>query len=371
MTNTLQSRLKALPPKIAVPFQQLLSTGQLSEDVVRTVLDAGELATNLGKLLGFAIGYLHLRQQGVPVHDVIAMAKKERRRINLAWSPSRWKDEHDRLSRVEALKRLSEEQTCYDLCAFRQLLPARFPGYLIATSRRLGMEGLRQRHCVASYDQRIKEGGCAIAAIFIDKRRWTVELHLTGDSKTPLRITQIKTRLNAHSPASVRQQIHDALGIPLQIATPPEPAPFDGDRLYMENLRRILPMLRQQDIRTIEVYFEGSGDSGCIQDIAFSPETPGIRQMTAEHLHTSSSFDNGVWRRAVEPQQAALGEVVEAITYDYLEETGVDWYNNDGGYGYFIIDVEAGTVSMDVSVRVTESYTEFSGVKDIATGEPV
>lgn len=371
MTDTLQSRLRALPPKTARPFEQLLATGQLSEDVVCIILDAGELATNPAKLLGFAIGYLHLRQQGIPVHDVIAMAKKERRRINLAWSPARWKEEHDRLSRLEALKRLSEDLTCYDMSAIRQLLPASIPGYVIATSRRLGMEGLRQRHCVASYDQRIREGGCAIAAIFIDKKRWTVELQLTGDPKTPLRIAQIKTRLNAHPPASIRQQIHDALAIPLQIASPPELAPDDGDRLYMENLRRILPLLRQHDIHRVAVYFEGSGDSGSIQDIAYSPEPAGIRQVACEHLHTSSSFESGVWCRAVELQQATLGEVIEAITYDYLEETGVDWYNNDGGYGDLIIDVQAGTVSMDVSVRVTESCTEFSGLKDIATGEAV
>lgn len=75
-------------------------------------------------------------------------------------------------------------------------LPKRFSGYLIRTSRRLGMEGLRQRHCVASYDSRLRKGDCAIVAVFADRQRWTVELRLTNDTETPLRIDQIKTRYN-------------------------------------------------------------------------------------------------------------------------------------------------------------------------------
>jgi hypothetical protein len=95
-------RLATLPPKVAVPFRQLLAAGQLTEDVLAVVLDAGDLADDPSKLVGFAVGYLHLRSQGVPVNDVVRMAKSQRRRINLAWSAKRWELEHERLSRAEA-----------------------------------------------------------------------------------------------------------------------------------------------------------------------------------------------------------------------------------------------------------------------------
>ena len=60
---------------------------------------------------------------------------------------------------------------------------------------------------------------------------------------------------------------------------------------------------------------------------------------------------------------------IEELTDDYLAETNVDWYNNDGGFGELIIDVDEGTVALEVSVRFTESSTEYSCTRDIVTGE--
>ena len=144
------------------------------------------------------------------------MAKAQNRRINLGWSAKRWKEEHDRFSRAEALHRMAQENVGYDVSKFEEHLPERFNGYLIRTSRRLGMEGLRQRHCVASYDSRLRSGNCAIAAVFVGKQRWTVELRLTNNEEAPLRIDQIKTRYNSLPPASVREEIHEILDIPLK-----------------------------------------------------------------------------------------------------------------------------------------------------------
>ena len=75
--------------------------------------------------------------------------------------------------------------------------------------------------------------------------------------------------------------------------------------------------------------------------------------------------------KTVTPQQSTLNEAIDELTYDYLEETGVDWYNNDGGYGELVIDVNAGTVALEVNVRYTESTTEYSAERDIATGEDI
>jgi hypothetical protein len=66
-----------------------------------------------------------------------------------------------------------------------------------------------------------------------------------------------------------------------------------------------------------------------------------------------------------------LDGAIRAITDDYLQETGVDWYNGDGGYGELEIDVDAGTVSLEVSVRFIEASVQFAMERDIATGEGV
>lgn len=378
MTNTpntdiLNNRLALLPAKTATPFRRLLAAGQLTEEIVHTVIDAGYLAEDTAKLLGFAAGYLHLRQQGVPVHDVIAMAKTHGTRLNLAWSAARWKDEHDKLSRLEALKRLAEENVTYDLSQYDKHLPDRFPGYLIRSSRRLGMEGLRQRHCVASYHDRLKTGSSAIAAVFVDKKRWTTELQLTGDPKAPLRITQIRTRYNVVAPQHIRTIIFDLLRIEPPSATTPAPA---GDRqqkplLYMENLRRILPLLRQHRVLHVEVTFDGSGDSGSIDDIAFLPQDrlAAIQNLNVIIQTASAVHDDGSWHYTITDEQQTLEGAIEQLTYDYLDETNVNWYDNEGGFGRLLIDVGVGSVSMEVNTRYTEHTTEFSEERDIESGE--
>lgn len=371
MTYTIENRLAQLPAKTALPFRQLLSAGQIPEDVIHTVLDAGEITGDTSKLIGFAVGFLHFRAQGVPVHDVIRMAKAQKRRVNLAWGAKRWKEEHDRLSRAEALQRMAADNVRYDVSKYENHLPERFSGYLIRTSRRLGMEGLRQRHCVASYDSRVRRGDCVIAAVFVDRQRWTIELRFTNDPEAPLRIDQIKTRYNGLPPASVRQQIHKVLGIDLKQST--GAAYPIQDAIYMENLRRVLPILRQHGIETVTVSFNGYSDSGSIEDISYTPcENPdALKALPIQHISTSSCFEDGQWRRTTTPEQSTLNEVMDALTNDYLEETGVDWYNNDGGYGELVIDVHAGTVSLEVQVRYTESRTEYSAERDIETGDDI
>ena len=371
MTYTIENRLAQLPAKTAMPFRQLLSAGQIPEDVIHTVLDAGEITGDIPKLIGFAVGFLHLRAQGVPVHDVIRMAKAQKRRINLSWGAKRWKEEHDRLSRAEALQRMAADNVRYDVSKFEKHLPERFSGYLIRTSRRLGMEGLRQRHCVASYDSRLRNGDCAIAAVFADGQRWTVELRLTNDHEAPLRIDQIKTRYNGLPPASIRQQIHKVLGIDLK--QPTGAAYPIRDTIYMENLRRVLPIFRQHGIEKVTVSFNGYSDSGSIEDVSYEPcgNPDALKALPVEHISTSSYFEDGEWRRTATPEQTTLDEAIDALTNDYLEETGVDWYNNDGGYGELVIDVQAGTVSLEVNVRFTDERTEYSAERNIETGEDI
>lgn len=373
MTTTLEQRLAQLPPKTAIPFRQLLTTGQLADDVIDTILDAGDLAGDTSKLIGFTAGYLHLRSQGVPVHDVISMAKSQKRRINLAWSPNRWQDEHQRLSRAEALARLAEENVHYDLAKYALHLPPDFPGYLIHSSRRLGMEGLRQRHCVADYHKRIQSGACAIAAVFVDKQRWTVELHPTEKPDAPLRVTQIKGRLNTLASADIRTRIHDILGIPLPKPSEAGARTAGIDYVYMENLRRIIPILIAHQITYVTVSFDGGGDDGSINDISFDPgdqNTP-VKNAPVEYLATARLFDDGRWTTQLAPQQTTLSEAIEELTYDYLNETGVDWCNNDGGFGELVIDVAQNTVSLDINVRYTESNNEYSAAHDIATGAEI
>lgn len=371
-----KSELAMLPVKVRRPFEALLAAGQIDESVLELVLRAGRRAGDVSKLVGFAVGYLYMQNQGVPVADVIRMSEHFRRRINLSWSARRWRDEHSRLSRAETLNRLAAKNEMYDVSKYEAHLPWRWPGYLIRSSRRLGMEGLRQRHCVASYHNMllanshpIPAGRCAIAVVFFDKQRWTVQLFLNKETDHPLRLGQIRTRDNAYASQAVSESIHELLGI--EFVRPSDITATNAyERFYRHNLQRVLPVLRELGTERVCVSFDGSGDSGSIWDIGFTPELAGAEPLVSIRTSTRE-FDNDTrsWRRIAGDEDKPLQEAISELTYDYLEETNVDWYNNDGGYGELTIDVAAGTVAIDVNQRFTESTCQYSAELDIASGE--
>lgn len=371
--NNIDERLNNLPRKIAAPFQQLLATGQLTEEVVSSVLDAGELAGDNSRLIGFAAGYMGLRMRGVPIHDVIYMAKNQNRKINLSWTPKRWKSEHDRLARSEALHRLTKENVEYNLSKFNAFLPETFKGYVIPNSRRLGMEGLRQRHCVASYHHRVKSGNCAIAAIFVNQQRWTVELIPTGNPDFPLRIGQIKTRFNESPSKEIRDSIHKMLNIdpkPKQVSGKTHAA--EANENYMQTLRRLLPVLRESGVDEVEVSFDGSCDEGSINDITYLPyESSGVQRQPIQCIITNRNFIDGEWVWSTEEAEKSVENVLETLTYEYLVDTGVDWCNDEGGFGALNVNVDLGTVSFRVDTRYTESTPEYRAEHDIMTGQEI
>ncbi len=365
----IKERLQTLPTKIAVPFRSLLEAEQITEETLNTVLDAGELSQQPHLMLGFAIAYLHLRGQGVPVHDVVSMAKEQGRRISLTWSSKRWQQEHERLSRVSTLERLTKTNAQYDLSKFEAHLPADFSGYFIRSSRRLGMEGLRQRHCVASYHHKIMTGDCAIAAIFVDGQRWTVEMVVTGHSEIPIRIVQIKSRFNQLPSHAVREIIYEILGISANSPLAEAEQTREQNNQYLNVLQCLLPVLRERGVQSVHVDFDGVGDSGSIGQIECTPGEHGdVLNEIIEHPATQRSFEDGRWVSRVHQTRQTLREALEELTYEYLEETGVDWYNNDGGYGELIVDVPQGSVFLDVNVRFTEATNEVHQERDIVTG---
>ena len=364
-------RLHALPRKVSMPLSRLLESEHISTDVLEGVLDAGELAGNRDWLLGFAVSYLHMQAQGVPVRDVIRMARAQRRRVKLSWSPRRWREEHDRLSRAETLIRLREQNVTYDVARYTPRLPERFSGYVIRTSRRLGMEGLRQRHCVASYHDMLVSGYSAIVVVFVDRRRWTVQIAETSGDCKPLRIVQIRGKRNEVPSAEVRERIHEMLDIPSTVAVRQYASAPARRHMYLENLRRVLPVLRQHGVDNVEVSFDGCGDSGSIDRVEFEGAELDRQAIGIELEGIYQYYENGEYRSEQTLRQLSLEEAIKEIAQDYLEETGVNWYDNDGGFGELTIDVVAGTVSLEVNVRTSSSDVEYQATKDIETGESV
>jgi hypothetical protein len=72
-----------------------------------------------------------------------------------------------------------------------------------------------------------------------------------------------------------------------------------------------------------------------------------------------------------EEVETTVNDAIDVLVNDYLDDTGVNWYDNDGGYGELTINVDEGLVTMDVNVRWTDSQNEYYSETDIETGEQV
>ena len=75
-----------------------------------------------------------------------------------------------------------------------------------------------------------------------------------------------------------------------------------------------------------------------------------------------------IWITTTASESVSLDQAIMNITDNYLAETGVNWYDNDGGYGELAIDVAERSVSLDVNVNYTQSTNEFCETKNIDTG---
>jgi len=126
-------------------------------------------------------------------------------------------------------------------------------------------------------------------------------------------------------------------------------------------------MLRECHAQAVKMSFDGCGDSGSIDAISYGDAKVDAASVQIEVEVFDRVFETD--RREVTCRTLDLA--IEELTNDYLEETQVNWYDNDGGYGELTIDVQAGTVTLEVNVRTTESSSEYWRTLDIQTGEEV
>ena len=251
-------RLEALPRKVALPLRHLADIGQIKPSLLETVLDAGELAGNTQHLLGFAAGVASLEMQEVPATDTIRMAKEIGAPIRLDWTPRRWREEHDRMSRIMTYRSLRAQNIKYDVSSYEEFLPVNFPGYVVSSRRRLATIGYCQRHCVASYHDAIVEDRCAIVCVNLDGTRWTVEVQKTGNSAAPLRIQQIKTTDNRNPNPSERGRIIDALGVRTDIV--PRLHDFARMQKWLESMNnaRVCEALLEAGVEQVKYQYDTS-----------------------------------------------------------------------------------------------------------------
>ena len=99
--------------------------------------------------------------------------------------------------------------------------------------------------------------------------------------------------------------------------------------------KELLKQLRDMGAKEAIANYDGSGDSG-----------------TVESVSATDAKNDEV--KLPEDVEKAIAEAAEK----HLEEHGIDWYNNDGGFGEFIIDVDKGTRTLKHNTRISDTEYE-------------
>jgi hypothetical protein len=128
-----------------------------------------------------------------------------------------------------------------------------------------------------------------------------------------------------------------------------------------EYIQTTFAKLKELGATEVVIFFDGSGDSGSIDSVEIRQSdgkvVPNLDDLFVDYPVEKSQYINGEWFNDAEIKQIPIFDALEKYTYDELERTNVDWYNNDGGFGELRIEL-----SDDVSIEleVNQRYTEYT-----------
>jgi hypothetical protein len=117
--------------------------------------------------------------------------------------------------------------------------------------------------------------------------------------------------------------------------------------------------LKMLGVAKIQIDFAGQGDSGGIEEVYLENANSEIMPMPEDMV---------AWTKQVygdqnpETKQVKLHDALVDIGYRVLDETGMDWYNNDGGQGRVFLTIDSGAVfgvNVDMEINITDTEDHF------------
>lgn len=131
----------------------------------------------------------------------------------------------------------------------------------------------------------------------------------------------------------------------------------------LEHRTVLVAALKMHGVASINVNFNGEGDSGALEEPEFytvDRALVNLDEQQLEWVETSSSWRNGEWFTSTHTAMRSIPDIVRDVAYAALSLSRYDWYNNNGGYGSFNIDLEEmpPKITLDMHLRtvVTDDY---------------
>lgn len=140
--------------------------------------------------------------------DTLRLSKILDKKVNLNWSVKRLKHEHDKYAKeLNDIVFINDSEPLNNNIMFIKFEES--SGLeLIKTTKDLALEGIKQSHCVGSYNSTINSGASGIYRV----QNYTLELGFKIDDKTNgLYIKQFRAFNNTKPPTSVRASVVDLI----------------------------------------------------------------------------------------------------------------------------------------------------------------
>ena len=151
---------------------------------------------------------------------------------------------------------------------------------------------------------------------------------------------------------------------------------FELSRLFVnqEGYQALVKQLNDLNVKSIISQFSGGGDSGQIDAIVFYDIDIDTFQGTwaERQTHTLPLHDTLVASKEVlRPREweskgertITLRQLIDELTGNALDISGLDWYNNDGGQGEMTFKVLPDELAIELEVGINYMETEDYGFR--------
>jgi len=129
------------------------------------------------------------------------------------------------------------------------------------------------------------------------------------------------------------------------------------------NANLLFDTLQESRVASIEVTFDGCGDSGQIESVIYEDHRG--KEVSEPKLVVKGSFtgkhhewdDKKKTFVEVGGSEGKVREIVEQVCYDKLQASHGGWELNEGSYGTFYFDVSTRKVRLEYNERIEEVRT--------------
>jgi hypothetical protein len=131
-----------------------------------------------------------------------------------------------------------------------------------------------------------------------------------------------------------------------------------------KKIKSLLLKLADADVRQIYVGYEGGGDSGFIEEIFVRKDVLGD-----DEIEYHDDFLNNGWKNMKDFFDHEMVTELEQFCYNHILDVIEDWVNNDGGYGFLLINVPSGKVYNENNVRYYQTEKFYNNLNLIEVSE--